>query len=117
MFKLLGILFLVLVFFALLAFMLFASAILSVIHRILKMLNGDGSRQDDYTGRRQQQYTYRGRKPGQQTSNGQRTQHTRQSGNKNTNNETIFDTRSQDRTDKRIFDDNEGEYVDFIEEK
>lgn len=117
MFKLLGILFLVLVFFALLALILFASAIFSVIRKIRNMLHGDENRQDDYTGRRQQQYTYRGGTTGQHTRNNQRTQHTWQSGNRNTNNETIFDTRAQDRTDKRIFDDNEGEYVDFVEEK
>lgn len=103
MFKIFGILFLVLVFVALFALMLFASAIFSIIRKLRKMLHGDDDQQNNYTGRQRQQYSY--------------TQNTRQSNTDYTDSETIIDTRSPHITSKRIFEDNEGEYVDFIEEK
>lgn len=103
MFKIFGILFLVLVFVALFALMLFASAIFSIIRKLRKMLHGDDDQQNNYTGRQRQQYSY--------------TQNTRQSNTDYTDSETIIDTRSPNITGKRIFEDNEGEYVDFIEEK
>lgn len=103
MFKIFGILFLVLAFVALFALMLFASAIFSIIRKLRKMLHGDEDQQNNNTGRQRQQYSY--------------TQYTRQPDTSYTDSETIIDTRSPNITGKRIFEDNEGEYVDFIEEK
>lgn len=116
MFKIFGILFLVLVFVALFALMLFASAIFSIIRKLRKMLHGDDDQQNNYTGRQRQQYSYRGGGARQQ-SGPDHTQYTQQSNTGYTDSETIIDTRSPHITSKRIFEDNEGEYVDFIEEK
>lgn len=113
MFKIVGILVLVFIFIALMAVTLFASVIFSVIRKLRKMIYGDAANRDsDYTGRRQQQYSYRGGNTGQQSAG-----NTRQQTGTSTDSETIIDTRSPRQTNSRIFDDNEGEYVDFIEEK
>lgn len=117
MFKIFGIAVLVLAFFVILALMLFASAILSIIRKLRKFIYGDVEPKGDYTGRRQQQYSYRGGTSGQQSSNTQKTHYNQQSANNYTDSETIIDTRSPRQTYNRIFDDNEGEYVDFVEEK
>lgn len=117
MFKILGIILLVLLFFALLALMVFASTILSIIRKLRKTIYGDMDRKDDYTGRRQQQYSYRGGTSGQQSANTRRAGHSQQSASSYTDNETIIDTRSPHQTGNRIFDDSEGEYVDFVEEQ
>ena len=104
---------LVLAFFAILALMLFASVVLSIIRKLRNIIYGDAKPKGDYTGRRQQQYSYRGGAAGQQSAG---TRQNRQSANNYTNNETIIDTRSPRQSNNRIFDDNEGEYVDFVEE-
>lgn len=115
MFKIIGLLFLILAFLAIMALMFFASVIFSVVRKLRKMIYGDETnREYEYTRRRQQQYSYRGGNTGQQSASntGQ------QAGSGGvTDNETIIDTRSPHQTSSRIFDDNEGEYVDFIEEK
>ena len=117
MLKIIGIALLVIAFFVLLILMLFASAILSIIRKLRKSFYGDADKKGDYTGRRQQQYSYRNSTFGQKSANTQQTQHAQQSAKNNTDNETIIDTRSSQQSGNRIFDDNEGEYVDFVEEK
>ncbi|MBQ7513978.1 MAG: DUF4834 family protein [Prevotella sp.] len=75
------------------------------------------------TGRQRRQYSQRQQQAsngGQQASNGQQ-----QAGNDNqqdqarrtqtTTGETIIDHRHQERENKKIFDDNDGEYVEFTE--
>lgn len=115
MFKIIGLLFLILAFLAIMALMFFASVIFSVVRKLRKMIYGDETnREHEYTRRRQQQYSYRGGNTGQQSASNTR----QQAGSGGvTDNETIIDTRSPHQTSSRIFDDNEGEYVDFIEEK
>lgn len=113
MFKIIGLLFLILAFLAIMALMFFASVIFSVVRKLRKMIYGDeANREHEYTRRRQQQYSYRGGNTGQQSAS-----NTRQQAGSVADNETIIDTRSPHQTSSRIFDDNEGEYVDFIEEK
>jgi ABC-type multidrug transport system fused ATPase/permease subunit len=67
------------------------------------------------TGRRRQQYSSRTQNS-QQAQGAQReyqstTRHTRTE-----TGETIIDNRHQERENKKIFDDSDGEYVDFVEE-
>ena len=114
MLNILGIIFLVLIFFVLLGVMLFASAILSFIRKIKDMIGYDSANDHnsrDYTGRRRQQYAYR-----DNTTNTTNSQQQWQQSSSSVQDETIIDTRSQKKSNKKIFDDNEGEYVDFVEE-
>ena len=82
------------------------------------------------TGRQRQQYSQRQQQPGngrQQPGNGgqQASNDEQQTGNDNqqdqarrtktTTGETIIDHRHQERENKKIFDDNDGEYVEFTE--
>lgn len=120
MFKILGAILLVLLFFVLLGVMLFTSAVLSFIRRFRSMGDkydpSDNRSDRDYTGRRQQQYSYRG---GRSAATGD-TRGTRRDSQETSyssgQDEVIVDTRSSHRANKRIFDDDEGEYVDFVEE-
>ena len=67
------------------------------------------------TGRQRQQYNQR--QQNYQTSNGYETQE--DFGTRTTQTatgETIIDNRHQERENKKIFDDSDGEYVDYIEE-
>jgi len=115
MFKILGIIFLVFLFFLLLIVMMCASAILSFIRKFREMSNRqnhDTDRDDrDYTGRRQQQYSYRYSSDVGSHDTGQGS--ARSSAMQD---ETVVDTRSPQRYGKKIFGDDEGEYVDFVEE-
>ena len=114
MLNILGFIFLALIFFVLLGVMIFASAILSFIRKIKDMIGYDSASDHssrDYTGRRRQQYAYR-----DNTANTANSQQQRQQSSSYTQDETIVDTRLQNRSSKKIFDDNEGEYVDFVEE-
>ena len=87
------------------------------IHRIRRMMNNDyddtaDSFSQNYTGRRQTQYSFR-------QDDRQRQQSRRQGGRYNEQEavaETIIDNRDP-RENRKIFADNEGEYVDFVEEK
>ena len=67
----------------------------------------------DYTGRRQQQYGHSRRSSSQQTTNttGSRTYRSA------SGEEVIIDTRNPESASRRIYEDGEGEYVDFEEEK
>ena len=67
----------------------------------------------DYTGRRQQQYGHSRRSSSQQTTNttGSRTYRSA------SGEEVIIDTRNPESANRRIYEDGEGEYVDFEEEK
>lgn len=119
MFKILGIILLLLLFFIFLVVMLFTSVILSFIRRFREMAGNKPHESDrhgrDYTGRRQQQYSYREHYSGTDRSyGGQRDESSRASAKQQ--NETVVDTRSSRHFDKKIFDDDEGEYVDFVEE-
>lgn len=68
------------------------------------------------TGRKRQQYANR-------SQNYQDTQNNQQYGYESTRHtqtetgETIIDNRHQERENKKIFNDSDGEYVDFVEEK
>lgn len=114
MLKLLGIIVLFIIFIVLLGVMMFASVILSFLRRFRKFTNNQQHEADsDYTGRRQQQYSYRRQGTAGQQSYGSR-QH---NDNSRTTDETVYNTRSQQQAGKKIFADDEGEYVDFVEEK
>ena len=64
------------------------------------------------TGRQRQQYSQR-----QQTNNNRNTDYAEQPRQTTTaTGETIIDNRHQEREGKKIFDDSDGEYVDFVEE-
>ncbi len=74
-----------------------------------------GRQRQQYNNRQQAQYT-------QQTQSTQQTQKKRESQQearrtRTTTGETIIDNRKQKRENKKIFDDSEGEYVEFTEEK
>lgn len=109
MLKVIGIILLLLIFIFFMVVTMFASAILSFIHKFRKMSKGGYTRDEDsdYMGRRQQQYAYRNSSSNQQTNRQQA--YTQQD-------ETIIDTRSMQQSNKKIFDDSEGEYVDYVEE-
>ena len=62
----------------------------------------------DEVGRQRQQYSQR-----QQT---QQAQSSYESQSHQSSQETIIDNRHQERENRKIFDDSDGEYVDFIEE-
>lgn len=89
------------------------------IYRILKFFGGaDNGRTDrhnrDYTGRRQQQYTYTGA-DGRQQSGGDGNRQRRSS--QTADGTVIIDGRSERVAGQRIFADDEGEYVEFTEER
>jgi len=66
------------------------------------------------TGRQRQQYN--SRQSAQNTRNAQNTQTTQESHRTQTaTGETIIDNRRQKRENKKIFDDSDGEYVEFTE--
>ncbi len=89
-------------------------------HFIRKMTDADDARTNrhnrDYTGRRQQHYSYN---TYQNQGNHQNSKEERQ-GQKNTHvheDITIVDMRNPEQTERRIFSDEEGEYIEFEEEK
>lgn len=89
------------------------------IYRLRKVLFGaDSGRTDrhnrDYTGRRQQQYTYSGA-GGRRQSGGDGNRHRRSS--QTADGTVIIDGRSERVAGQRIFADDEGEYVEFTEER
>lgn len=89
--------------------MLTGSFILRTIRRMRKAVQDAAEQQESRfrteTGRQRRQYT-------QRAQNTQRPQATQvETG------ETIIDHRHQQRENRKIFDDTDGEYVDFIEEK
>ena len=73
------------------------------------------------TGRKRQQYSQRAQS-NQNTHDGQSTESYRTTDNDNARRtetatgETIIDHHHQNRENKKIFDDSEGEYVEFVEE-
>ena len=113
MLKFLGIILLVFIFFALLGVMLFTSAIMSFIAKIKEMMRQNNEKDRDYTGRQRQQYAYRNRA---NTANSRNQQQQWRQSSSSAEDETVIDTRSRSHSNKKIFDDNEGEYVDFVEE-
>lgn len=73
-------------------------------------------RSRDNTGRRSRQYAYNGRTAGRHTSSG-RTGNARSDRRTQTaSGITIIDNRDPERARRKIFADDEGEYVDFKEE-
>ena len=86
-------------------------------HFIRKMTDARTNRNNrDYTGRRQQHYSYN---TYQNHGNHQNSKEERQ-GQKNTHvheDITIVDMRNPEQTERRIFSDEEGEYIEFEEEK
>lgn len=113
MLKVIGIILLLLIFIFFMVVTMFASAILSFIHKFRKMSKGGYTRDEDsdYMGRRQQQYAYR-----HSSGNGSSNQQANRQQAYTQQDETIIDTRSMQQSSKKIFDDNEGEYVDYVEE-
>lgn len=68
----------------------------------------------NYTGKRQQQYQFH--HGGTQKGASQDSYSSQQQPNQNSG-ETIIDQRDNSQTQKKIFSDDEGEYVDYVEEK
>ena len=96
----------------------FASLLVAgVIRRFRRAVGGAGTgrsdrRSRDYTGRRQQQYAYREAAGQQRAGTGRR----RQCRPSQTDEKiVIFDARSEYVANRRIFADDEGEYVEFTE--
>lgn len=77
-----------------------------------------GRQRQQYSNHQQTQYNTRQRQEQRQEQeqsrrdNSQETRHTQTS-----TGETIIDNRHQEREERKIFDDDEGEYVEFTEEK
>lgn len=108
-----------------------AVIVLSVLWKGFRFMNriknGDDARTNrhnrDYTGYRQQQYGYRQQQNAQQNRSQshqqedrgqtQNRQNNQQYGNNRT---TIVDMRDPRKSQRRIFDDQEGEYIDYTEE-
>ena len=67
------------------------------------------------TGRKRQQYGNRAQNT-QQTQGSQREYQSTTCHTQTETGETIIDNRHQERENKKIFDDSDGEYVDFVEE-
>lgn len=69
------------------------------------------------TGRQRQQYSHRQQtQQAQQHQQTQQRQQHQQARPSNSGSETIIDNRRAERENKKIFDDTDGEYVDFVEE-
>ncbi len=89
----------------------------AVVRRFRRAVGGAGTgrsdrRSRDYTGRRQQQYAYREAAGQQRAGTGRR----RQCRPSQTDEKiVIFDARSEYVANRRIFADDEGEYVEFTE--
>lgn len=93
-------------------------AIYSFIRRTVKKFKktvfGDKGADEDYTRRRQQQYHYEER----QSSQGARRQSDGTSQARRTrtsSGEVIIDNRQPEKSGRKIFTEDDGEYVDFVE--
>ncbi len=112
--------FLFLFFLAILIIMLTGSFILKKVRDFRKAMQEAADQQAfNYrteTGRKRQQY-------GNRSQGYQDAQNAQQYGYESTrhtqteNGETIIDNRHQERENKKIFDNSDGEYVDFVEER
>ncbi len=71
----------------------------------------------NYTGRRQQQYSFGWGRSQHQSNPGAAQQGGTTRRTRTATGETIIDSRGQEGTNRKIFADDEGEYVDYQEEK
>ncbi len=118
---------LIFIFFLFVFFMiLLGGTILRAIKNFRKAAEQAAEQQDHRyrteTGRQRQQYSHRSQSTQnyQNTQNHQSYQNTQRDDARRTetsSGETIIDHRHQERENKKIFDDSDGEYVEFTEEK
>ena len=115
--------FLIFIFFLIILILLVAG---SYIYRFFKKMQNAAERAAERqahqyreeTGRQRTQYTQRQQPHNrqQQQSNGAEDFNFSQRTTQTATGETIIDNRHQERENKKIFDDSDGEYVDFVEE-